>query len=85
MYREALYEAFIIFLIITSASTLCYHLSMKQTWRTDKITTVNMLHYTFVKNTFGFMSQVPCYLTQCQVSEPAISKQTDVLAAIAGV
>lgn len=46
--------------------------------------TVNMLHYRFVKNTFGSMSQVPCYLSRCQVSAPAISKQTDVLAAIAG-
>lgn len=47
--------------------------------------TVNMLHYTFVKNIFGCMSQVPCYLRQCQVSVRVKSKQTDILAAIAGV
>lgn len=32
--------------------------------------TVNILHYRFVKNTFGCLSQAPCCLRQCQVSAP---------------
>lgn len=34
-------------------------------------TTVNMLHYTFVENTFGCMSQAPCYFRLCQAPVPA--------------
>lgn len=34
---------------------------MDQTCRINTMNTVNMLHYTFAENTFGYMSQAPCY------------------------
>lgn len=57
-------------------------LPVDQTRGRGTMKTVNMLHYRFVKNKFGFMSQAPC----CKDGAKCVcvkSKPADALAAIA--